>query len=529
MKELLISLVPFILYMVLKYRKAIYMLQQNSYNVSNRYLKWIFKNPTKSLLTYDIVILILALIMNLVSKSYHFYIMFISYLIFFYIELKLIKKEQQKKKFVITSRVKRLFVTLFIIFVIIIIIINKNFNLDNLIWYYLVLASFGYFSFIITYILNIINIPAEKFVYFYYLNKAKTKLKNMSNLNVIGITGSYGKTSSKNILNTILSSEFNSYPTPKSFNTPYGLMKSINNGLDKFDNVFIAEMGACKLKDIKVLCDLVQPKYGIITTIGVAHLETFKSEENIVKGKFELIESLPKDGVAVLNRDDLKQVNYKIKNTCRVIWIGIENDADVRAYDIKLSNSGTTFMVKFKDDKNLYEFSTKLLGRHNIYNILDGLALGYELNIPIPKMQAAVKTLAPTEHRLELKKYKDMYLIDDAFNSNPTGSKMALEVLNLMPGKKIIVTPGMIELGSSQYELNYKFGEYIAPVCDDVILIGEHQTKPIYDGLIAKKYAKEHIYILNDVKEAFILMEKLKGNDTYVLLENDLPDLFNER
>ena len=528
MKNLLISLIPFVLYMVLKYRKAIYMLQKNSYNISIPYIKWIFNNIKKTLFTYDIVLFIVMLFINLISKSYYMYIMLVVYLVLFYIELKLINKEQQKKKFAITSRVKRLFFTLFVIFCLILFLIYKKFNIDHLSYYYLFISLYGFLSFIVTYIVNIINVPAEKFVYYYYLNKAKSKLKNMPSLNIIGITGSYGKTSSKNILNTILSSEFNSYPTPKSFNTPYGLMKSINNGLDKFDNVFIAEMGACKLKDIKILCDLVKPKYGIITTIGVAHLETFKSEENIVKGKFELIESLPQDGVAVLNKDDLKQVNYKIKNNCKVIWIGIDNDADVKAYDIKLSHSGTTFKVKFKGDKNEYDFETKLLGQHNIYNILDGLALGYELKISIPKMQAAVKSLIPTEHRLELKKYKDMYLIDDAFNSNPTGSKMALEVLKLMPGKKIIVTPGMIELGTNQYELNYKFGEYIASTCDEVILVGEKQTKPIYDGLMNKKYSKKHIYVLNDVKESFILIERLKEKDTYVLLENDLPDLFNE-
>ena len=528
MINLLISLIPFLLYMILKYRKSFYMLQQNSYNVSNRYLKWISKNLNKSIITYDIVIFALILLINLISKQYYMYIMGFIYLVLFYIELKLIKHEQQKKKFIITSRIKRMFITLFILLFIIIFIICKNYNVDKLPYYYFVISLFGYLSFIISYIINVINIPVEKIVYCYYLSKAKNRLKSMPNLEVIGITGSYGKTSSKNILNTILSSEFNSYPTPKSFNTPYGLMKSINNGLDKFDNIFIAEMGACKLKDIKVLCSIAKPKYGIITTIGVAHLETFKTEENIVKGKFELIESLPSDGVAVLNKDDAKQVNYKIKNNCKVIWIGINSDADVKASNIKLSNTGTTFNVNFKNDSKTYEFSTKLLGRHNIYNILDGLALAYELKIPIIKMQAAVKTLIPTEHRLELRKYKDMYLIDDAFNSNPTGSKMALEVLDLMPGKKIIVTPGMIELGTSQYELNYKFGEYISSVCDEVILVGEQQTKPIFDGLLHKNYSKQHIYVLNDVKEAFILMEKLKSNETYILLENDLPDLFNE-
>ena len=126
-------------------------------------------------------------------------------------------------------------------------------------------------------------------------------------------------------------------------------------------------------------------------------------------------------------------------------------------------------------------------------------------------------------------KYGDINIIDDAYNSNPVGSKMAVEVLGLMPGKKIIVTPGMIELGDKQYELNMKFGEYISEVCDEVILVGESQTKPIFDGLMNKNYNKDNIHIINDVKVAFKLMQELKGKETYVLLENDLPDIFNEK
>ena len=138
-----------------------------------------------------------------------------------------------------------------------------------------------------------------------------------------------------------------------------------------------------------------------------------------------------------------------------------------------------------------------------------------------------VRTLKPIEHRLELRKYYDITLIDDAFNSNPVGSSMALDVLSLMPGKKIIVTPGMIELGEKEYEYNYNFGKKISEVCDEVILVGENQTKPIKKALDDNKFTKVHI--INDVKEAFTLMNKLKDKNTYVLLENDLPDIFNEK
>lgn len=138
-------------------------------------------------------------------------------------------------------------------------------------------------------------------------------------------------------------------------------MITINNHLDKFTEYFIAEMGAFKRGEIKTLCNFVKPKYGILTSIGTAHLDSFGSRENIQKGKFELIESLPSDGIAILNRDDEWQVSYKLKNNCKVLWIGIDNkDADVYATNIKLSKDGTNFDCIFKGDNTLYHFETKL-------------------------------------------------------------------------------------------------------------------------------------------------------------------------
>ena len=390
------------------------------------------------------------------------------------------------------------------------------------------LGLMTYLNYFVVMTANFINKPIEKCVYLYYKHKAVKKLKSM-NIPVVGITGSYGKTSSKNIINDILNVKFNSFATPKSFNTPYGLINSINNYLDKFNDIFIAEMGAFRIGEIKQNAKLVKPKYGIITKIGEAHLETFGSRDNIMKGKFELIESLPIDGLAILNRDDEYQVKYKIKNNCNVKWIGIENtDVDIYATNINLSSKGTSFDVVFKGDKNKYNFQTKLLGKHNVYNILAGILLGRELGLTVEELKRGVSSVKPIEHRLELKKYGNINIIDDAYNSNPVGSKMAIDVLGLMDGIKIIVTPGMIELGSEQYNLNYKFGEYISEVCDFVILVGKKQTKPIYDALIEKKFDDKKIFVLNDVKDAFPLMNRLAKGDTFVLLENDLPDLFNE-
>ena len=440
------------------------------------------------------------------------------------------KTENAKLPLKYTARIKRLMVTNNILYLIPMIITFIIFEPESISMYYFILGLLAYINHFIMILTNFVNRPVEKLVELHFLDMAKNKLNSMTNMDVIGITGSYGKTSTKNILYDILNIKYNVFKTPSNYNTPYGLMITINNYLDKYNDYFIAEMGACKRGDIKELCDIVHPKIGILTRIGLAHLETFGSEENIQKTKFELIESLPSDGIGILNGDDEKQVSYHINNNCKILWIGIDNKkVDCYAKDIELSYKGTKFNVKFKGDEKEYPFETKLLGRNNIYNILGGIILGKELGIKISELQKSVKRIAPIEHRLSMTKYFDINIIDDAYNSNPMGCKMALEVLNMMPGKHMIVTPGMIEVGEKEYEVNREFGREIADTTDEVILIGEEKTKPIYEGLMDKKYDKNKIHVLNDVMDAFPLMLKLKEKDTYVLLENDLPDTFNEK
>lgn len=510
---------PYICY---RTKKALHMLQQNLYDDDARYRKWIKKNFSKIMLSFDLSQIFLIFFILFVKKGIIIPIMFASvYLLLFIRSFGLSYKEVVKKPLVVTARIKRLIFTILIIYG-----LGMYLGLRLNINYYIILSALAYLQYFIVLLAVKINIPVEKCVFIKFKRQAMKKLNSMPNLKVIAITGSYGKTSSKNILNDILNVKYNALATPRNLNTPYGLIMTINNNLDKFDEIFIAEMGAYKIGEIQELCDLVHPKYGILTRIGTAHLELFGSQENIQKGKFELIESLPADGVAVLNKDDELQVNYKLKNKVKTLWIGIDNDADFKATNINVSNTGTTFDLVIKGDKKKYRFETKLLGYANIYNILAGIALGYEFGIKIKQLQSAVKGVKPVEHRLEIKKNGNIYYIDDAYNSNPVGSKMALDVLNMMSGKKIIVTPGMIELGSIEYEENTKFGEHIAEVCDEVILIGNSQTKAIQEGLKNKKYNEKHIHILEDVIEAFPLVNKLKEKDTYVLLENDLPDLF---
>jgi len=523
----LLSLIPILLYLMIKTNKSIHMLQQNRYNDNQWYLKWIAKNKKKVFLPLDITYLLLFVLGYFLKDSYLELAALVWGIVIFANYLLLHTKETVKKPLVFTKRVKRLLLTFYLIHFLIIGLLCMNFQNELLPLYYIIIGLLVYFNHFVVYLVNIINKPIEKAYALYYKNSAIRKLNDMQHMEVIGITGSYGKTSSKNILNDILNIKYNAFPTPKNFNTELGLINTINNYLDKFSDYFIAEMGALRIEHIQQYCDLVHPKYGILTIIGTAHLETFGSRENIQKGKFALIESLPSDGIGVLNADDPWQVSYKLKNNCKILWVGIDNKkADVVANNIQCTKDGMTFEVKFKGDKNSYEFKTTLLGKANIYNFLQAIALGKELGISIQELQRAVLKVRPVEHRLELKKQGNLTIIDDAYNSNPTGSKMALEVLGMMNGKKIIITPGMVELGEKQYELNKELGNNIASVCDEVILVGDKQTKPIQDGLQAKKYPEKQIHIVDTIGDAFQILPTLQGKETYVLLENDLPDTF---
>ena len=522
----LLSLIPAFCYLLFKSKKAMHMLQQNWYNDGNRYIDWIFNNKKKVFLIIDLLFILILLL-----DGYKAMIVFmIMNILFFYNCDKKYKNEQSKKPLVITARIKRLYATLIIVYVLLVYVTTVLwFNEQGLSFYYFYVGLIIYLNYLFVYLCNVINKPIEKMVFNHFKRMATLKLESMTNLKKIAITGSYGKTSTKNILNDILNVKYNSFATPASYNTMNGLMISINNKLDKFTDVFIAEMGAFTQGEIKRKTQFIKPQYGILTTIGTAHLESFGSRENIQKAKFELIDGLPSDGVAILNMDDEYQTSYKVKSKCKIIWVSIDNkEADVYAKDIKLSSKGTEFKCYIKGLKDPITLETKLLGSANVYNILECVALAYELGLSAEQIQIGVRRVKTIEHRLELKKFGDIDIIDDAYNSNPVGSKMAVDVLGLMDGKKIIVTPGMVELGEKQYEYNNEFGKQIAKVCDEVILIGKEQTKPIYDGLIESKFDEEHIHILNDVKLAFPLMKRLSRGKTFVLLENDLPDIFNE-
>jgi len=495
------------------------MLQQNTYNLKLRYFKFQINDYKKNIIKIIIKIIII-IILFFIKLNIIFYIILIIILLNDYINYD---KHNDKLPLKFTKRVLRIF-SLNLLLLIIMQLFIKNESINYFVIYNLIFIVLN--PFVLIFIVWLLK-PIEKMIYNKYKNKALEKLNKMNNISIIGITGSFGKTSTKMILNTILKTTYKGFCTPSSYNTPVGTLLTINQESSIFNDYFISEMGAKCVGDIQELCDLVHPKYGIITSIGAAHLESFKSIENVCQTKFELIESLPSDGIAILNKDDEYQVNYRLKNKCRIIWIGIKNKADVMAKNIKITNKGTTFDIVFKE--KVIKVSTILLGEKNIYNILASVALANELNVSEKSIIQGVKNIEPINHRLEIKNINNITLIDDSFNSNPIGAKNALEVLKLMDGLKIIITPGMIEMGQQQETLNETFGRQMAEVCDIIYLVGKNQTKPIYNGLKKMKFKEENIFICNSFKNAYNEVLTKFGNDKItILIENDLPDSYME-
>lgn len=358
-----------------------------------------------------------------------------------------------------------------------------------------------------------------------FVAEAAKILRESPNLLRVGITGSYGKTSSKVLLGRVLSEGKYTLVTPDSYNTPMGITLTVRNQLKPIHQVFVAEMGARQPGDIKELCDIVQPQIGILTAIGPQHLETFKTLENVAATKFELIDSLPVDGLAVLNMDDPQIAARAAGLSVACKTYGLErSDVDYTARDISFSPQGMDFILHTASGGS-QPMHTRLLGRHSVYNILAAAAVAEYLGLSLADIARAVAQQPPVPHRLEMKRAGSFTIIDDAFNANPAGSKAAVDVLAAMPGgRKLIITPGMVELGPEQERLNREFAQYCAQRLDYVVIVGRKLSGPLVEGLQAQSCESWHV--AENLAEASAFMRSWVRPGDYVLFENDLPDSY---
>lgn len=426
-----------------------------------------------------------------------------------------------KKKLVYTARVKRMIFTIIVITAAAAAVTLAFAGIRPMTGVCILLVSAQIF---LNLAANIINHPLEAGISRYYINDAKRRLRERPDLKVIGITGSYGKTSVKYYLQTLLQTRYSVLVTPGNFNTPLGVTRTVRDYLKSTHEIFICEMGARRVGEIKEVCDIAHPDYGIITSVGPQHLETFFSMENIQKTKFELADALPENGMLFLNGDN-EYIQEKAAGYPRKIFYYSEKEGEgYCARDVSVSRFGTEFTVTAPDGES-ERFQMKLIGSHNVINVVGAIAAANTLGIPLKDLRIPVRKIQPVEHRMQMREHGLVTVIDDAYNSNPVGSRAAVETLAMFDGIRILITPGMVELGDKEAEYNYRFGTYAADCCDYILLVGKKHTEPIREGVLSKDFPAEKCLVFDKLEEAVSYAYAIKGQGhKYILLENDLPD-----
>ena len=477
----------------------IYIYQLNHYIVPDQ-LKWFLKK--KNRLWPFAVLLLIAIIVPIVKIGFLFggFVLLSVGVVAFIIQPSSLKY---------TTRAIRLLIATFILQGLLFFCWKSNINIS--------INVVGALTPLLVILADYLNKPIDILQRNYFINDAKKILASASDLTIIGITGSCGKTSMKYYLNTILSTKFNVLMTPGSCNTPLGIVRIIRERLKADHDIFICEMGARRCGEIKEICDIVNPKHGIVTAVAGQHLETFGSLENIRKTKYELLNSLPKDGFGFVNGDSAPVREALPEIAAELFVYGSSADSSFVISDLTLNPC-----VSFK--LNGVEFRTKLLGAHNALNVAGAAAIAVKLGMSIEECAKAASLITGVSKRLELKESLEATVIDDAFNSNPDGSIGALEALSRFDGCRILVTPGMFELGAKQYDFNYNFGKKAASICEIIILMGVN-SKAIADGAISAGFNSEKIILLNNLEEAkAAALNYQDERHKIILFENSLPD-----
>lgn len=535
---LLIGLINAVLMMSISYR-FLQAMQQCGYK-GREYLKWLarkdniyfnrlFMLSLLSTLGFILINMALSFIDNNLVDYAGFIIYFVFLVVFYMAELK----KKDKVPLVLTKRMIRLSITYYISIVLFSVILVLLVNFIAIPFRTNLLANFRYAilcfcPIAVPYLLLIayyINEPFEKLTIKKYVEKCKEKLSSYDKLIKIGITGSCGKTSVKEILKTVLSEKYKVVATPESYNTPLGISKTVKR-LDGTEDIFIAEMGARRVGDIKELTNIVNPNIAVVTGVVCQHLETFNALDNIKKTKYEIIENM-QDGTAFFSADNEHtiEMHKKCKLKSKTAGINLKVKPYVYATNIKTSSDGTSFTLNI--GKKSIETSTILLGKHNVSNICLAVAVADSLGLTLEEISRAIPRIKPIKHRLELiKNQSGVLVLDDSYNANPEGVRSALDVLKEFDGNKYVVTPGIVELGFLEAQKNYEFGVEISKVANVVILIGRARALRIREGLLASGFDSKNIIMVSSLEEAKQELVKTVKSGDVVLFENDLPDKY---
>lgn len=498
-------------------------LQSSGYS-NGKYFKWLKKKGNLAFGRFALLSMMCALTSAVVSLCFSFtgewaaVISLAPFILFFAVYLRADSKIALRSEVAVTPRFTRLYTVFFLVSAIVSYILITLLNFADNVWGNAVFSCLRYCPLALLPLLTIplialsnglakiYEIPHNK----KFIKRAKAKLKS-SDIKVIAITGSYGKTSAKFILNSLLSKKYRVLTTPRSHNTPIGIALAINNAnLDDYD-IFIAEMGARHVGDIAELCEICPPDISLITGICGQHMESFGTFQNIVKAKGEILARTGDRAVIADDCFDLFAEYPCTKTRCACVS------------DVRCGCEGTEFTLTLGGQST--KVKTELLGRHSAYNIGLAAEAAFAAGMSLDEIAEAVGGIGFIEHRLQLIKANGVNILDDGYNSNVKGARAALEVLSYFGGRKIVVTPGLVELGVLEEEENYQLGKQLTGL-DRVILVGDTLVKAVSRGYTENGGDAAKITVQPTLAAAQEeLKECIRAGDT-VLFLNDLPDIY---
>jgi len=423
-----------------------------------------------------------------------------------------------KKPLVLTSKARLL---LFLSFTFFLTLLSVSLFFKLYLLSGLLLFFFLFSPFLFLFLALLLITPYEK------INRQLTKDKtafilSRHDLKTIGITGSFGKTTVKDFLYEILKSYQQTVKTPESYNTIFGIAKVVRMEILRKTKFFICEMGAYTRGEIAEITKMVSPNYAILTAIGSQHLERFKTLENTTLAKFELVDSVsPQNALVNLDNPYIKKhlslPQYKGVKTYSLL----DPKADFFVDKYTLNSKGISFRLVYQ--KTSLDINSPIFGTSNLYNLLAAASMSLLLNVPPKIIIKAAASISPSPHRLELKKINKATLIDNAFSSNEEGFTAILNDLKNLKGKKVLLTPGIIELGKKTAPIHQRLGKLSGSVFDKIILVGHSErTKNLEIGIANSNIVS---FISNDTN-LWPIIENLSQKYDWILLENDLPDTF---
>ncbi|MFA5318568.1 MAG: UDP-N-acetylmuramoyl-tripeptide--D-alanyl-D-alanine ligase [Patescibacteria group bacterium] len=399
--------------------------------------------------------------------------------------------------------------------------------IDGLINLYILSIIFGVLAIAVIIIIS----PLDYILKQRIINQAKTKIKQHKNLKIIGITGSYGKTTMKEVIAEILAQKYKILKTEENKNTPLGISRLILEELNDEIDIFIVEMGAYQRGDIKKLCGIARPGIAVLTGINESHLERFGSMENTIAAKFEIVKYAKENAKVMLNADDIKVMeNYEeYADKREVLFYSAENNNKCE-YKIAnkefLPDGGGQRADILNPGQDIGNIKTSFLGDYIFGDIVAGIIIARELGMEIEMIRHGISRIKPIEHRLQkINSANGVIVIDDSYNGNPNGVREAIKVLAKFKNKrKIYITPGLVETGEKNSEIHYNIGKQLSSVADKVILIKNSATSHIEKGLLENSFNKKNIIWFESAAKMHEGLKDITQAGDVVLFQNDWTD-----